>query len=227
MSRRSHSTKNFDAAPRLNRLTSTALVLGLAVSWSMPSLALAGPPELPPEPSAVTEPAPAPAPAPEPVVVQPAPAPAPEPAPAPQPGWEQPQTQPTAQPQPVPPPPVYQPPPQPVPPPYKPYNKNRGLGLTIAGFSIFGFSYLITAVSGTIAIDAGSPEIGRPLLIPAVGPFIAASRVPSATLGFGLGFTGVIQLAGLGMGIGGAVMLGNSRRQAALSAAPGGLQLQF
>jgi hypothetical protein len=218
MTRRSHSTKNL--------LTSTALVLGLSISWSIPSLAFAAPPVLPPEPTAVAEPAPAPAPEPEPVVVV-QPAPAPEPAPAPAPGWEQPQPAPAAQP--VPPPPVYQPQPyaQPVPPPYKPYNRNRGLGLVISGFSIFGISYLITAASGTIAIDAGSPEIGRPLLIPGVGPFIAASRVPSATLGFGLGFTGVIQLAGLAMGTSGAVMLGNARRKAALSAAPGGLQLQF
>jgi hypothetical protein len=113
----------------------------------------------------------------------------------------------------------------PVPP--KPYNRNRGLGLTIAGFSIFGFSYLIAAASGTVAIDAGDADVGRPLLIPVAGPFIAATRVGSATFGFGLAFAGVIQLAGLGMGVGGAVMLGNSRRKAALSAAPGGLQLKF
>lgn len=113
----------------------------------------------------------------------------------------------------------------PVPP--KPYNRNRGLGLTIAGFSIFGFSYLIAAASGTVAIDAGASDIGRPLLIPVAGPFIAATRAGTATGGFGLGFAGIVQLAGLGMGIGGAVMFGNSRRKAQLSAAPGGLQLQF
>ena len=222
MSRRSHSTTRL--------LTSTALALGLCSSWSVPSIALAGPPELPPEPTPVVQPQPAPAPAPEPVPVQPAPAPAPVPQPAPQPGWEQPQTQPT-QPtvvvQPAPPPaPVYQPPP-PMPVPPKPYNRNRGLGLTIAGFTIFGFSYLISAASGTIAIDTGDADIGRPLLIPVVGPFIAATRSPSATFGFGVAFAGVVQLAGLGMGVSGAVILGNSRRHARLSAAPGGLQLQF
>jgi hypothetical protein len=115
--------------------------------------------------------------------------------------------------------------PQPLPP--RGPNPNRGLGLTIAGFSVFGVSYLITAVSGTAIIDAGSPEIGRPLLIPVAGPFIAGARQSSATLGLGLGLVGVIQLAGLGMGIGGAVMLGSARRQARLSANAGGLSLEF
>jgi hypothetical protein len=122
--------------------------------------------------------------------------------------------------------PVYQPPPpQPIPPPS--HNRNRGLGLTIAGFSVFGFSYLISAVSATIMIDTGASELGRPLLIPAIGPFVAASRAGTAVGAFGLGFVGVIQLAGLGMGVGGAVMLGNSRRQAQLSATSGGLQVRF
>jgi hypothetical protein len=116
------------------------------------------------------------------------------------------------------------PPPQPVP---RGPNPNRGLGLMIAGFSVFGVSYLITAVSGTAIIDAGSPEIGRPLLIPVAGPFMAGARQSSATLGLGLGLVGVIQLAGLGMGIGGAVVFGNARRQARLSANAGGLQLEF
>jgi hypothetical protein len=117
--------------------------------------------------------------------------------------------------------------PQPQPLPPKGPNPNKGLGLTIAGFSIFGFSYLITALAGTAAIDSGSPEVGRPLLIPVVGPFIAAGKQSYAFVGFGLAFTGVIQLAGVGMGVGGAVMLGNSRRKARLSASGGGLQLQF
>ena len=114
--------------------------------------------------------------------------------------------------------------PQPVP---RGPNPNRGLGLMIAGFSVFGVSYLITAVSGTAIIDAGRPEIGRPLLIPVAGPFISGARQSSATLGLGLGLVGVIQLAGLGMGVGGAVVFGNSRRQARLTGNAGGLQLEF
>jgi hypothetical protein len=218
MSRPTNST------PRL--LTSAALVVGLSVSWSLPSVALAAPPELPAE-----QPASEPAPAAEPVAVQPAPAA--EPQPAPQPGWEQPQPAPTAapatqpQPQPQPPPPAYQPMPQPQPAPPPAPNPNRGLGLMIAGFSVFGVSYLITAVTGTASIDAGYPEIGRPLLIPVAGPFIAGARQSQATIGLGLGIVGVVQLAGLGMGVGGAVMFGSARRRARLSAAPGGFQLQF
>ena len=64
-------------------------------------------------------------------------------------------------------------------------------------------------------------------LIPVAGPFIAASRLNSATAGFGLGFVGVVQLAGLAMGIGGSVLLAKSRRNSRLSAGPGGFQLKF
>jgi hypothetical protein len=99
--------------------------------------------------------------------------------------------------------------------------------MTIAGFSVFGISYLISAGVGTVAIDAGDPEIGRPLLIPVAGPFIVASRLDSATAGFGLGFVGVIQTAGLAMGIAGAAILAKTRRNSRLAAGPGGLQIKF
>lgn len=227
-------------SPNSRLLTSTALAVGLTISWSVPAVALAAPPALPEEQPA-TQPAPAQPAAEQPVAVQPAaqPAPAAQPQPQPQPA-AQPQPQPT-QPQPQgqpqviyqqPPPPTYQQQPQPVPPPQPvqpTYNRNRGLGMTVAGFSIFGVSYLISAISATVAIDTGDPQrLGRPLLIPVAGPFISAARSPSATLGFGLGFVGVIQLAGLGMGIGGAVMLGKARRNAPqMSFTPGGVKLRF
>lgn len=211
-------------------MTTATLALSLSLSWSLPAVAFAGPPDLPQD-----QPTAAPA-VEQPVAVQPAaepqPAPAAQPQPQPQPGWEQPQPQPPQQ-QPVPqwgspqpPPPTYQPMPAPAPMPPRP-NPNRGMGMMIAGFSIFSISYLITAGVGTALIDNGRQATGRPLLIPVAGPFIAASRQPYATVGFGLGFVGVIQLAGLGMGVGGAVMLGTARRQARLSANAGGLQLQF
>jgi hypothetical protein len=92
---------------------------------------------------------------------------------------------------------------------------------------VFTISYLITAGVGTALMDNGRSDIGSPLLIPVAGPFITGARQPYATVGFGLGFVGVIQLATLGMGIGGAVMFGSSRRKARLSANAGGLQLQF
>lgn len=233
---RMHSTTRLFSSDSVTLALRATLAVSLAISTSLPSIALAAPPELPPEQPVA--PAPAPAPEPAPVTVQPAPQPQPAPAPqpAPQPGWEQPagtqpQPQPGAQPpawgQPQPPPPSYQPMPQPQPMPPRGPNPNRGLGLTIAGFSVFGFSYLFTAVGGALSIDAGRPEIGQPLLIPVAGPFIAGARTGSATLGLGLGLVGVIQLAGLGMGVGGAVMLGSARRQARLSANAGGLQLEF
>jgi hypothetical protein len=104
----------------------------------------------------------------------------------------------------------------------------RGLGLTIAGFGLFGVSYLLTVGAGTVTIDAGRPMIGRAMLIPAVGPFIAAARTDSAAAGFALGFTGVVQLSGLAMGIAGAVLLGKSRAEARrLAAGPSGLMVRF
>ncbi len=199
-------------------VTASTLALALSISWAMPSVAMAGPPALPAEQPVAPAPAPAPAPA-EGIAVQPQPAPAPAPQPQPAPVYVQP----------VPAPVYVQPgPPPPAPMPIQPrVNPNRGLGMTIAGFSVFGISYLITAGSATVAIDSGNPEIGRPLLIPVVGPFIAAARLDSATLGFGLGFVGVIQLAGLAMGIGGSVMFAKSRRNARVAAGPGGLQFKF
>lgn len=140
----------------------------------------------------------------------------------------QPVADPAAQPQPVP-APVYEPqpqpfPPQPVPPPP---NRNRGLGLMIAGISVFSFSYLMTVVAGVVLIDSNNENVGRPLLIPVAGPFMAIGRTGSATAGLGLGFAGIAQLAGLGMGIGGGVVFARSRSQARLSFAPGGLKLRF
>lgn len=126
--------------------------------------------------------------------------------------------------------PVYQPAPQPMPEPIPappPVNRNRGLGLMIAGISVFSFSYLISAVVGVIMIDTNSPEIGQRLLIPLAGPFMAIGPANTATGGFGLAFVGLAQVAGFGMAIGGGVMFGRSRSQARLSAAPGGLQLRF
>jgi hypothetical protein len=106
-------------------------------------------------------------------------------------------------------------------------NRNRGLGLMIAGVGVFTVSYLISAVAGAVLIDSGAEEVGRPLFIPIAGPFIGVSRTDSAVASLGLAFGGIAQLAGLGMGIGGGVMLARSRRQAQLSFSPGGMQLRF
>ena len=114
----------------------------------------------------------------------------------------------------------------PLPPPRP---KVRGVGMTIAGFSVFGVSYLISALSASIAIDSGdfADSWGRPLLIPAVGPFISSARVGTATGAFGLIFLGIVQTGSLAMGVTGAVLIGKSKRQARLATGPGGLKLEF
>jgi hypothetical protein len=143
---------------------------------------------------------------------------------------EQPVAEAQPQPQPVPAPVYVQPTPAPapMPVPVQPKPPNRGLGLTIAGFSMFGLTYLISAGVATVVIDEGDPEVGRPMLIPAVGPFVAASRTGSASAGFALGIDGVVQIAGLAMGIAGAVLLGKSRAQAKrVAVSPGGLVVRF
>ncbi len=129
---------------------------------------------------------------------------------------------------------------QPVQPAAQPIRRARGLGLTIGGFSMFGSVYLITALAGVIVIDVGrQPRVGKALLIPVGGPFAGFAALDFGNHdrflgnffgGFGMVFSGILQLAGLGMGIAGAAMLGRSRaeaRMARLSAAPGGFQLRF
>lgn len=106
--------------------------------------------------------------------------------------------------------------------------RNRGLGWTVFGFGMFGTSYLLAATVGAVVADSGDPYLGRPMLIPIVGPFIAGSRSPSTAQGFLMGSSGVFQAGGLAMGIVGAVMLGKARaanRRVALGG--GGLVVRF
>jgi hypothetical protein len=107
------------------------------------------------------------------------------------------------------------------------YGRNHGLGWTFMGFGMFGTSYVINATVGALLIDDGNPLVGRPLMIPVVGPFLAGARMERAVDGFLVGFGGVFQVAGLAMGIAGAVMLGKARRANRLAAGPNGLVLQF
>jgi len=176
----------------------TVLSFALALSWAVPTTALAGQPD--PTAAPVVEPA------------------APEPAAA----------EPVAQPEAVPAPVYEPPPPQPIAPAPAPLpNRNRGLGLMIAGVSVFTFSYLMSVAAGVVLIDSNKENIGRPMLIPIAGPFIAIGQAGSATGGLALGFAGIAQLVGFGMGVGGGVVFARSRSQARLSVAPGGLQLRF
>jgi hypothetical protein len=112
------------------------------------------------------------------------------------------------------------------------HQRNSGIGMTISGYTMFGTSYLISALIGTISLDyaqdvGGTGTYGRRMLIPMVGPFMAIPRADSATGGLFTGFLGVIQIAGFALGTAGAIKLGRANRQLRLSANSGGLQLQF
>lgn len=151
-------------------------------------------------------------------------------------------TTPAPAPQPPPPPPVYQtavpgtmaPSPMLVNPQIAAlkHQRNSGLGMTISGYTIFGTSYLISALVGTISLDyaadvGGTGTYGRRMLIPIAGPFMAIPRADSATGGLFTGFLGVIQVGGFVLGTAGAIKFGRANRQLRLSADTGGLKLQF
>src|SRR5690606_2174363 len=152
-------------------------------------------------------------------------------------------------------PPAPQPAPQPAPPPpaYVPaepgtnapspmlvnprvaalkQRRNSGIGMTISGYTIFGTSYLISALIGTISIDyardvGGTGTYGRRMLIPVAGPFMAIPRADSATGGLFTGLLGVVQVTGFVLGTAGAVRLGRANRELMLMADSGGLTLKF
>jgi hypothetical protein len=112
------------------------------------------------------------------------------------------------------------------------HQRNSGIGMTISGYTMFGTSYLISALIGTISLDyaadvGGTGKYGRRMLIPIAGPFLAIPRADSATGGLFTGFLGVIQVAGFALGTAGAIKLGRANRQLRLSADAGGLRLQF
>jgi hypothetical protein len=80
-------------------------------------------------------------------------------------------------------------------------------GLMITGIAVLGGSYLIAALTGAILIDDNDcrdcRDVGALLFIPVAGPFAA---IGPAEDGRGvLALFGVVQLAGLGMMIGGIV----------------------
>lgn len=161
-------------------------------------------------------PAPAPAPAPQPYAGQPTPAPQPYADPGPQP-YAQPGPAPYAQPGP------YQPPP--------PQQRRRGKGMMIGGWTLFGASYLTTAMIGAIISDTtstcdnvtGEDDIcnrhrGAALFVPVVGPLIGIRSFDETAIGAMFGVVSFLaQSAGLAMGIAGTVLFvrdGKQRRAA-------------
>ena len=97
--------------------------------------------------------------------------------------------------------------------------------MTVAGFSIFGGVWLLTALIGADLFDraeedfqdagdvANQQATGRRLMIPLGGPFAASATAPTATSALFSVLSGVAQVAGLGVGIGGAVIYGRTQRQ--------------
>lgn len=94
--------------------------------------------------------------------------------------------------------------------PYTPPKRRKGL--MIAGWSIFGSSYLPTAFTGAQIYDwctnnkTGAErrdcrELGTLLMIPVAGPFMAINEVDEATEGYFLALTGAVQTAGFLMGV--------------------------
>jgi len=112
------------------------------------------------------------------------------------------------------------------------HQRNSGIAMTISGYTMFGTSYLISALIGTISLDyaadvGGSGTYGRRMLIPIAGPFMAIPRSDSATGGLFTGLVGLIQVAGFTLGTAGAIRLGRANRDLRLSADTGGLTLRF
>lgn len=143
--------------------------------------------------------------------VQPAPAPAPAPIAQPYPAqpYAQPQPQPYYGPQPY--------PPQPAPAYEQP--RGRRKGMMIGGWTMLGASYLLTAVTGAVLADACPNDrpcdrVGYYMMIPVAGPFIAIGPSQSATGSAFLGLSGLVQTAGLILGIvGTAQFVADGRQQ--------------
>ncbi|MBK8265466.1 MAG: hypothetical protein IPK80_29580 [Nannocystis sp.] len=99
--------------------------------------------------------------------------------------------------------------------PYKPPKPRKAM--MIAGWTVFGASYLPTAFTGANIYDWCSHnrqgadrescrEIGQMLMIPAIGPFMAINKIESQTEGYYLALTGATQTIGLMM-----ALIGTSR----------------
>jgi hypothetical protein len=90
-------------------------------------------------------------------------------------------------------------------------------GVRIAGTSVFGASYLISAITGAVLLDLNAPcsdckDVGAMLLIPLVGPFLAVPRSDGGD--GGLVVLGIVQIAGAGLMIWGIIQFLHSKRQA-------------
>jgi hypothetical protein len=97
----------------------------------------------------------------------------------------------------------------------------RGLGLMITGFSMFGTIYMLTAWSGALNYDGHGGcnrtryecrEMGKALMVPFIGPMLAAQGSDSARESFGLFLLSGVQIATFVMGVVGASRYANYKR---------------
>ncbi len=94
----------------------------------------------------------------------------------------------------------------PVPPGMRVVTRNRA-GLIAAGASIFGTTYFVTSIAGTLIAGSGRRPEGAWLFAPVIGPWVyAASGEGISSAGaFWLAMDGLLQGAGLAMLLGGAL----------------------
>ena len=89
--------------------------------------------------------------------------------------------------------------------------------MMITGISILGASYGLAASVGLILVsenncDGDCQTVGGELLIPVLGPFLAAGTVDNG--GSALAMWGIVQAVGLGLMIGGIAKYKASKRRA-------------
>jgi hypothetical protein len=126
--------------------------------------------------------------------------------------------------------PTATPPALPAPPPPRPSDGDlrkrdkSSRALLVSGLLVGGTAYLLTSMSGALAIDRARDfeddplteedesatgdqrrAFGRALLVPVGGPFLAIARADTALRGWGAGIGGVMQGVGLGLTIAGIV----------------------
>lgn len=165
-------------------------------------------------PAPIGQPPPAPA-QPAPQVYQPPPPPPPQAYPQPQQAYPQQYPQQQAYPQQYP----QQAYPQPYgapyapPPPLAPRRPRLSRGMLVAGTVVLSVSYGVALITGTALLDSRCCEdTGAALLIPVVGPFLAASTVDDGKSVLTL--LGAVELIGTGLLIGGIIRYNRSKRAA-------------
>ncbi len=72
-----------------------------------------------------------------------------------------------------------------------------GRGLMAAGWSLFGGSYLNMVIGGVVLAGGDQRRVGQRMMIPMVGPFIAAASVDPPLQKVMLSVAGVAQFAGV------------------------------